>query len=215
VREDMRDATIHRAHGLQAISAADTRPEPLELPVLVVNRSFVPVHITSVRRAFLLLFRGSALVIDARGDLFDFPSWQALEVSDDDDAIPIIGGVLRAPRVLHVRRYERVRRPSLRLTRRNVMLRDAHQCQYCTTRPPLRELNIDHVMPRSRGGSDTWENLVTACRRCNLTKSSRTPEEANMRLIRQPSTPRWSMTTQLLMNSARTFEEWAPYLEAA
>ena len=188
--------------------------DPLELPVLVVNRLFQPVQITSARRAFLLLFGGAALAIDEVGDLHDFPAWRKLPVRERDDGLPIIDGQLRVPRVLHLRRYERVRRPPVRLTRKNLMLRDAHQCQYCARRPPVRDLNIDHVVPRSRGGQDSWENLVTACRSCNLRKGRRTPDEAAMRLLRTPGPPRWSLTMQILLGSPNPFEEWEPFLKA-
>ena len=189
--------------------------DPLDLPVLVVNRFFQPVQVTTARRAFLLLFGGSALAIDEAGDLHDFSGWRGLPVRDQvDDELPIIGGALRVPRVLHLRRYDRMRRPTIRLTRKNLMLRDGHQCQYCARRPTVRELNIDHVVPRSRGGQDSWENLVTACRICNLRKAWRTPEEASMRLLRAPAAPRWSTTAQILMGSPHPFKEWDPFLKA-
>jgi 5-methylcytosine-specific restriction endonuclease McrA len=188
--------------------------EPLDLPVLVVNRFFQPVQITTARRAFLLLYGGAALAIDEAGDLHDFSAWRRLPVRDRDDRLPIIDGALRVPRVLHLRRYERVRRPTIRLTRKNVMLRDGHQCQYCARRPAVRDLNIDHVLPRSRGGPDSWENLVTACRPCNLRKGWRTPEEASMRLIRTPVPPRWSTAAQILIGAPHAFEEWSPFLKA-
>lgn len=188
--------------------------DPLVLPVLVVNRFFQPVQITSARRAFLLLYGGAALAIDEAGEMHDFPAWRSLPVRDRDHGLPIVGGHLRVPRVLHLRRYERTRRPVIRLSRKNVMLRDAHQCQYCGRRPPVRDLNIDHVQPRSRGGPDSWENLVTACRVCNLRKGWRTPDEAAMRLIKAPAPPRWSTTMQILMGSPSPFEEWAPFLKA-
>jgi 5-methylcytosine-specific restriction endonuclease McrA len=188
--------------------------DPLGLPVLVVNRFFQPVQITSARRAFLLLYGGSALAIDEIGEMHDFPAWRELPVRDGDHGLSIVGGSLRVPRVLHLRRYERTRRPVIRLSRKNVMLRDAHQCQYCGRRLPVRDLNIDHVLPRSRGGPDSWENLVTACRICNLRKGWRTPDEAAMRLMRSPGPPRWSATMQILMGSPSPFEEWAPFLKA-
>lgn len=188
--------------------------DPLGLPVLVVNRFFQPVQITSARRAFLLLFGGAALAIDEAGEMHDFPAWRSLPVRTRDDGLPVVGGSLRVPRVLHLRRYDRTRRPIVRLSRKNVMLRDAHQCQYCGRRPPVRDLNIDHVLPRSRGGADSWENLVTACRVCNLRKGWKTPEEAMMRLLRLPAPPRWSATMQILMGSPSPFEEWAPFLKA-
>lgn len=187
--------------------------DPLVLPVLALNRFFQPVQITTARRAFLLLFGGAAHAIDEAGDIHDFPSWRRLPVRESDDGVPIVGGALRVPRVLHLRRYERVRRPAVRLTRQNLMLRDAHQCQYCSRRPPVRDLNIDHVVPRSRGGGDSWENLVTACRPCNLRKAWRTPEEASMRLIRTPTPPRWSASMQLLLGRPQLFKEWEPFLK--
>lgn len=189
--------------------------DPLELPVLLLNRFFQPVQITSARRAIVLLFGGAALAVDENGELYDFASWRDKRVRPAaDDGLPIVDGVLRVPRVLHLRRYERMRRPVIRLSRKNLMLRDEHQCQYCARHLPTRELNIDHVLPRSRGGSDSWENLVTACRPCNLRKGRRTPEEAAMRLLRAPIAPRWSMSVQLLLGHPRPFPEWTAFLEA-
>jgi 5-methylcytosine-specific restriction endonuclease McrA len=202
------------ALALQPMELGRRDGDPLGLPVLVVNRFFQPVQITSARRAFLLLFGGAALAIDDAGEMHDFPAWRSLPVRHQDDGLPVVGGALRVPRVLHLRRYDRTRRPIVRLSRKNVMLRDAHQCQYCGRRPPVRDLNIDHVLPRSRGGADSWENLVTACRVCNLRKGWKTPDEAAMRLLRLPAPPRWSATMQILMGSPSPFEEWAPFLKA-
>jgi 5-methylcytosine-specific restriction endonuclease McrA len=196
-----------------AASLVRRQRDPLDLPVLIVNRFFQPVQITSARRAFLLLYGGSAQALDEAGDLHDFPAWRQLPVREHDDGLPILSGALRVPRVLHLRRYERVRRQPVRLTRKNLMLRDAHQCQYCARRPPVRELNIDHVLPRSRGGEASWENLVTACRVCNLRKGRRTPDEAAMRLLRTPGPPRWSPAMELLLGAPDPFEEWGPFLK--
>jgi 5-methylcytosine-specific restriction endonuclease McrA len=187
----------------------------LSKPVLVLNRLFQPVQLTTVKRAFVLLYGEAAVAIDEVGEEYAFEEWRALPVRGDDDVLPIVGGELRVPRVLHLRRYDRTPRVTVRLTRRNLMFRDAHQCQYCGKQPPLRELNIDHVVPRSRGGDDTWENLVTACRVCNLRKGWRTPEEANMRLARRPFRPKWSMTAQILLGSATQYREWEPFLKAS
>src|ERR1700722_14433759 len=152
----------------------------LSLPVLVLNRNLAPVQVTTVKRAIVLLYGGAALALDEDGESFDFDLWRDMEVRGDDDAIPIVGGALRVPRVVHLLRYDRTPRATVRLTRRSLKFRAAHQCQYCGKRPAVRQLNIDHVMPRSRGGDDTWENLVAACRQCNLRKGWKTPEEAQM-----------------------------------
>jgi 5-methylcytosine-specific restriction endonuclease McrA len=187
----------------------------LSLPVLVLNRNLVPVQVTTVKRAVLLMFGGVALALDEGGESFEFHLWRDMPVREHDDALPLVQGALRVPRVVHLLRYDRTPRVTVRLTRRNLMFRDAHQCQYCGKRPPLRELNIDHVMPRSRGGADTWENLVTACRPCNLRKGWKTPEEANMRLARRPFRPKWTMTAQLLSSGSGRFKEWEPFLRQA
>jgi len=186
----------------------------LSRPVLVLNRVFQPVQLTTAKRAFVLLYGGAANALDESGEEYDFDLWRSLPVRDVDDGVPIIGGSLRVPRVLHLHRYERTPKVTVRLTRRNLMFRDTHQCQYCGKQPPLRDLNIDHVMPRSRGGGDTWENLVTACRVCNLRKGWKTPEEANMALRRRPFRPKWSMTAQILLGSQTKYAEWDPFLKA-
>lgn len=187
----------------------------LSKPVLVLNRVFQPVQLTTAKRAFVLLYGGSANALDEDGEEYDFDLWRTLPVRRADDALPIIGSSLRVPRVLHLHRYDRTPKVSVRLTRRNLMFRDQHQCQYCGKQPPLRELNIDHVLPRSRGGPDSWENLVTACRVCNLRKGWKTPEEANMRLARRPFRPKWTMTAQLLLGSGTKYREWEPFLKAS
>jgi len=186
----------------------------LSTPVLVLNRFFQPVQLTQAKRAFVLLYGDVARAVDDGGEAFDFDRWRKLPVRDDDDVVPVVGGSIRIPRVLHLLRYERTPRVAVRLTRKNLMVRDEHQCQYCQKTLPVRELNIDHVMPRSRGGADSWENLVTACRNCNLRKGWKTPEEANMHLARRPFRPKWSMSAQILMFTPRRFKEWEPFLKA-
>jgi 5-methylcytosine-specific restriction endonuclease McrA len=186
----------------------------LSFPVLVLNRYFEPVQLTTAKRAFVLLYGGVAHALDEDGEAYDFDMWRTLEVREGDDELPIVGGHLRLPRVVHLHRYERQPRLTVRLTRKNLMFRDAHQCQYCGKQPPVRDLNIDHVLPRSRGGPDSWENLVTSCRTCNLRKGYKTPEEANMRLARRPFRPKWSVSAQILLGGER-FAEWKPFLKKA
>lgn len=189
--------------------------DPLSTQVLLLNRYLSPVHVTSVKRAFVLLYGGSARAVDASGDLYDFDLWRDLPVEQGHDTLPIVGGELRVPRVLQLVRYDRTPRPTVRLTRHNLMIRDGHECQYCGKRPPLRELNIDHVQPRCRGGTDSWENLVVSCRPCNLKKAWKTPEEANMRLKRRPFRPKWSLAAQLLGGQPARYKEWEPFLAAS
>jgi 5-methylcytosine-specific restriction endonuclease McrA len=193
-------------------SAARER-DVLSLPVLLVNRHFAPVTVATARRAFVLLYGGAAHALDDGGDSHDFDAWFKLPLRKSDDPLPVVGGAVRVPRVLHLLRYDRAPRFTVRLTRKNLMIRDGHQCQYCGRRPSHRELNLDHVVPRSRGGQDSWENLVVSCRVCNLKKGRRTPTEAGMTLLRQPHLPRWSTATQILLVTRRPYEEWQPFLK--
>jgi HNH endonuclease len=190
------------------------RRDVLTLPVLLLNRHFAPVSVTPARRAIVLLYCGAAHALDEEGETHDFFRWRSMPVRLQDDGIPTIGGALRVPRILHLLRYDRDPRVIVRLTRRNLMLRDEHQCQYCGRRPSVRDLNLDHVVPRSRGGKDTWDNLVVSCRQCNLRKGRRTPDEAGMNLLRTPQKPRWSTPAQILLAERQPFDEWQPYLKA-
>src|SRR4051812_5798054 len=98
--------------------------DSLRLPVLVLNRYFEPVQVTTAKRAFCLLFGGTAHALDEGGDAYDFDLWRGVPIRAHDDTLPIVGGVLRIPRVLHLHRYERTPRLVVRLSRRNLMLRD-------------------------------------------------------------------------------------------
>ena len=201
---------IERAVAARAEKGSDV----LNLPVLLLNRFFAPVSVTTARRALVLLYGGVGHAVDVAGDTYDFTDWRGQPVGRADDALPIVGGALRVPRVLHLLRYERTPRAAVRLTRSNLMLRDEYQCQYCARRPGHRELNVDHVMPRSRGGEDSWDNLVVSCRTCNLKKGRRTPTEAGMKLLNEPKRPRWSTAKQILLVMREPFEEWQPFLKA-
>jgi 5-methylcytosine-specific restriction endonuclease McrA len=183
----------------------------LSTQVLVVNRHMPAVHITSARRAFVLIWTDVARAMDEAWQTHDFPAWSGLPIREQDLTLGTSRGAIRVPRVIQLVTYDRMPRSTVRLTRRNVFLRDAHTCQYCQRRGSPRDLNLDHVMPRSRGGPMTWENVVCSCRVCNLRKGGRTPQEANMRLVRKPVRPRWSPILALAFSPSRP-AEWEPFL---
>jgi 5-methylcytosine-specific restriction endonuclease McrA len=199
-------ATLHEAHGERGTKTG------LSAPVLVLNRSFQPVRITTARHAFTLLYLGRARALDAAFEARDFEQWAALAPGPGDDAIGTPRGPLRVPRVLLLRGYNRVPSAPLRLSRRNVLLRDGFTCQYCGARPPVRDLNLDHVLPRSRGGRSTWDNLVASCRTCNIKKGYATPEECGMYPCTRPNRPSWSMALRMAAPTTR-YAEWEPFLE--
>jgi 5-methylcytosine-specific restriction endonuclease McrA len=186
----------------------------LDTGVLVLNRVYQPVHITSVRRAFTLLYQGAARAIDEQLQTFDFESWSALSAAAHQDAIGTVGRRIRVPRVIVLMAYDRMPRARVRFSRFNIYARDDNTCQYCGRRFSRADLNLDHVMPRSRGGTTTWENVVCSCVPCNLRKGGCSPEEAGMRLLRAPARPRW---TPMFRSATRRafYREWRPFLSLA
>jgi 5-methylcytosine-specific restriction endonuclease McrA len=170
----------------------------LNANVLVLNKLYHPIHVTSARRAFVLLYKNDAEVIALSGERlmgFDFSAW--LEHArgagaDDDDFVATVSMSVRVPRIVRLLDYERFPVGRVNFSRRNVLARDEYRCQYCGHRGPARELTLDHVVPRSRGGKHCWTNVVAACYRCNDRKGRLTPREANMHLLREPVAPKRS-----------------------
>lgn len=194
-----------------AVAIQPDGPALLNSRVLVLNRSYLPVHVTSVKRAFALLYQGVAKAVDEQYRTFDFDSWRALSVEVHHERLGIVGGVIRVPRVLLLVAYERIPKRHVRFSRFNIFARDNNTCQYCGRRLPRTELNLDHVLPRSQGGVSTWRNIVCSCHGCNRRKGGRTPEQAGMKLIRIPRRPEWTpFTTEMF--SLKRHREWMPYL---
>jgi 5-methylcytosine-specific restriction endonuclease McrA len=179
--------------------------------VLVLNRSYLPVHVTIVRRALSLLYQGVARAVDEHYRTFDFDSWA--DLAAEEDAIGLVNRAIRVPRVILLQGYDRVPRRYVRFSRFNIYSRDQNRCQYCGRQFPRAELNLDHVVPRSRGGTSTWENVVCSCHRCNRLKGGRTPTEAGMRLVRHPRRPQWTPFMAETW-SLRRYKEWIPFLSA-
>ncbi len=169
----------------------------LDAHVLVLNKSWVAVNVASARRALCLVFQGHAKIVHpADYSLHDFDGWCDLSrdpafrahytrmIHTPNLEIPL-------PEVVILTLFNSFVRREVSFSRRNIFARDRHRCQYCGKRPAKQYLTLDHVFPRSRGGKDTWDNLVLACIECNVYKGNRTPEEAGMPLLAKPSAPLW------------------------
>jgi 5-methylcytosine-specific restriction endonuclease McrA len=159
--------------------------------VLVLNQDYQPLSVCSLQRSMKLIFLEKAEL------LHDDPEKKLRTPSDQFDF----------PSVIRLRRYIRLPYKKVVLTRRNVMRRDSFRCQYCGQKS---KLTIDHIHPKSRGGKDTWENLTTACDKCNVKKGNRTPKEANMELRSKPYRP-MPITFFRDINGG-VQEPWKPYL---
>ncbi len=162
--------------------------------VLVLNATYEPLSIVSIRRAVVLLLKEKAEVLEAAEN--------ALRAQDI--AIPV-------PLVIRMVYYVRIPHSTmLPLSRRTVMARDQYTCQYCGATPLRADLTIDHIMPRSRGGVTDWDNVVVACRSCNQKKGNRTPKEAQMQIMRPAQRPRYVALAFLGEPTHR--EVWSKYL---
>jgi hypothetical protein len=183
----------------------------LNSSVLVLNRSFMPIHVTSVRRTFSLVYQGGAKVVGSAYETFDFNGWKDQAGQPGVECVGTTSGPVPIPRVITVLVYDRMPRRMVRFSRSNVFSRDSYTCQYCGKRPPRAELNLDHVVPRAQAGRTSWENVVCCCVPCNRMKGGRTPAQAGLRLRRKPTRPRWTPLLSLPVSGIR-YTEWRPYL---
>src|SRR5580693_5203847 len=141
----------------------------MHAPVLVLNASYEPINVCAARRAVILVLKGVAMMEEQNGHIL-----HAARVN------------MRVPSVIRLLEYRRIPHQTRALSRKNILLRDRNCCQYCGTILASGELTLDHVIPRSRGGNSSWENLVACCHPCNRKKGNRYPTEAGMKLMREP-----------------------------
>ena len=164
----------------------------LQRPVLVLNRNWQPVHVATVARALLLLWKNAARVVDANDyQTFTWEDWSQLRPRDDQRCLNGFNVRFRVPEVITLTEFDRLPRQAVAFSRRNIYKRDNFQCQYCGVTPGSEELTIDHVIPRAHGGVSSWTNCVLACVDCNSRKADRTPQQARMNLKRVPVSPEW------------------------
>ncbi len=183
----------------------------LSTQVLVLNRNYLPVHITTVKRAFVMLYQDIARVVDDQYRTYDFLTWADLSVEAHHESVGLINRLIRVPRVILLNVFDHLPKKSVRFSRLNIFLRDNNTCQYCGDRFSRVDLNLDHVLPRSQGGISTWENVVCSCIDCNRRKGGRTPAQARMKLIRKPMKPHWGFMTDLPHNKIH-LDAWKPFL---
>ena len=163
----------------------------LDSRVLVLNQNYEPMLVTNARRAIVLVFLEKAEVVEHNHAM----------VRSVSTAMPL-------PSIVRLSRYIKRPQRQVLLSRKNVIRRDQHRCQYCGV--VHKEMTVDHVLPKVRGGRDSWENLVCACMTCNTQKGRRTPREAGMPLLREPKKPGYLFFIQHMANV--TDRRWKPYL---
>ena len=163
----------------------------MSIYVLVLNTNYAPMDICTARRAICLFYNEKVDILESYNESIHSPSV-----------------TLSLPSIVKLKDFVRHHKMDVVLSRKNLMIRDKYQCQYCSSKK--NPLTLDHVLPKNRGGIDTWENLVAACKNCNQAKGEKTPEEANMPLIRKPKRPNRIHYFQRLVRKKQA--DWRPYL---
>ena len=160
--------------------------------VLMLNQNYEPLTVTTARRAIVLLFLGKAEMI----------------ISADGLKIHTVTKAYSLPSVVRLQQYKRVPYRRVVLSRRNILIRDNHTCQYCGTKKG--PMTVDHVVPKTHKGEDSWENMVAACVKCNNKKGHRLPDKAGMPLLRKPKRP--TPISFIQQHIGVTDSRWRPYL---
>lgn len=159
--------------------------------VLILNQDFSAIAVCTVQKAFLLVYLDKAEMV----------------TKSDGAFLHSISAAYPVPSIIRLQHYVRVPYYGISLSRHNVLRRDNYSCQYCGA---IKNLTLDHLLPRCRGGETQWQNLVTACSRCNARKGDRTPEEAGLKLSRKPTRPSLQTFLQLHLNPHN--KDWKIYL---
>jgi 5-methylcytosine-specific restriction endonuclease McrA len=177
------------------VVASENGRQPMHSPVLVLNASYEPINICAARRALVLVLKGVAITEEENGHYLHSARL-----------------TMRLPSVIRLLEYRRIPHQTRALSRKNILLRDRNTCQYCSVVLSSAELTLDHVIPRSRGGVSTWENLVACCHPCNHRKGNHLLGEINMHLMREPRAFSLHTSRHIMRMIGRSDQKWRKYL---
>lgn len=187
--------------------------------VLVLNRSFYAVQVTSWQRALTLVYLDHAAVVDQEYRTYSFDDWRELSALTREHPAGYVTTpqfTIAVPEVIALKLYDRLPASDVKFTRRNIYEHYKYRCCYCGKQCSTTELNLDHVIPRSRGGKTSWDNIVTSCIPCNLRKADKLPDEANMRLLATPTKPHWRGNLAMMVRSPlKVRTSWQRFIDHA
>ena len=183
--------------------------------VLVLNRNWQAINIRTPQEAFCMMATNVATALEIDGEEFIRPvtwtEWITLPVRPQDNAVQTPRGPIRVPTVIVAVNFAKVPKKRPKLCARAIRERDANRCQYTGKLLKPDEGSLDHVLPRSRGGKDTWENLVWSSKDVNARKGNRLPHEAGLKLLKAPRAPKELPATAFIRN-AHAVAEWKLFL---
>ena len=182
--------------------------------VLVLNKNWLAVRVCTVKRALLLVYRELAQVVTSDYSTYDFQSWCEVSRAAHERVITTPRTNIKVPDVIKLVTYTRTPPMDVKFNRRNIFLRDNFTCQYCGCKPSKDELTIDHVVPRSKGGKSTWDNVVIACSSCNSQKGSRLLRQTLLSLRAKPKKPHWIITCRKFFTPEKK-DVWEKFIDHA
>ncbi|MFC1501577.1 HNH endonuclease [Elusimicrobiota bacterium] len=187
--------------------------------VLVLNRNFYAVQITSWQRAVTLVYTGHASVVDQEYRTYSFHDWKELSAEIEHHPSGCINTPnfkFAIPEIIALKLYDKLPVSEVRFTRRNIYEHYKYTCCYCGSKFPSSSLNLEHIIPRSRGGKTCWDNIVTSCIPCNVRKANKLPKEAGMKLLIKPSKPKWRGHLAVLFSSPiKIRSSWQRFIDNA
>ncbi len=183
--------------------------------VLVLNRNWQAIHVRTPAEAFCQMATGAATALEIKGEEYIRPvtwvEWITLPVREQDQSVRTARGAIRVPTVIVAVNFDRVPKKRPKLCAKTIRERDGNRCQYTGRELRPDEGSLDHVLPRSRGGQDTWENLVWSAKDVNTRKGNRLPHEAGLKLLSVPRAPKEQLVTATIRNS-HSIPEWKLFL---
>lgn len=178
--------------------------ETMKGSTLILNRNFYAVQVADFKDVMSKLYTGEAQALDADLRSYDFNDWCELSALMEHNPHGFVSTVslrIAIPEVIRLTRYDRLPRQDVKFTRKNITEHYKRKCCYCGIQVKADDWNLDHVQPRSKGGTTDWTNIVLSCISCNTRKADKTPEEAGMRLLVQPSRPKWKGVRTVTVNT--------------
>lgn len=187
----------------------------LNKPIMVLNKSWMPIRVVPAHRAITLVFAGKASAIDVSDwSVYNWEKWVTRDISENPyGIISTSSSAIETPEIIVLSVYDKIFRKDVRLTKRNIYIRDGYRCQYTGKKIKESEADIDHVNPRSKGGTNSWGNMVVCTQEINRMKADRTPEQAGLKLIRKPKKP--SSDRLLIDPKIKVPESWSKFIKGS
>ena len=166
--------------------------ENIKKPVLVLNKGWVAIRVKTVQDAIKLVFRERALFVEVDDyEVYNWEKWVLLPIKEQNKIIQTTKNCIRRPEIIVLTNYNKIPSYNVKLTRKNLFIRDNFTCQYTGKKVDFNDADIDHVIPLSKGGKNTWNNLVVASKKINRKKGNKTNGEAGLKLLKKPVKPRY------------------------